>query len=112
MSLKDGQKQLQFAQSERNKVQSAYDALKKQWEEHFTTCGKGNKVSHALLQHALTVCIHRKINAELFINNLINVKFERQQCGHFKEMILLLLPLPSTKLLLEFSLTGTLFKFG
>ena len=42
--LKDGQKQLQFAQSERNKVQSAYDALKKQWEEHFTTCGKGNKV--------------------------------------------------------------------
>ena len=42
--FKDGQKQLQFAQSERNKVQSAYDALKKQWEEHFTTCGKGNKV--------------------------------------------------------------------
>ena len=42
--LKDGQKQLQFAQSERNKVQSAYDALKKQWEEHFATCGKGNKV--------------------------------------------------------------------
>jgi len=42
--LKDGQKQLQFAQSERNKVQSAYDALKKQWEEHFTTSGKGNKV--------------------------------------------------------------------
>lgn len=40
---KDGQKQLQFAQSERNKVQSAYDALKKQWEEHFTTCGKGSK---------------------------------------------------------------------
>ena len=43
--LKDGQKQLQFAQSERNKVQSAYDALKKQWEEHFKTCGKGSKVS-------------------------------------------------------------------
>ena len=37
--LKDGQKQLQFAQSERNKVQSAYDALKKQWEEQ-----QGNKV--------------------------------------------------------------------
>ena len=43
--FKDGQKQLQFAQSERNKVQSAYDALKKQWEEHFTSCGKGTKVS-------------------------------------------------------------------
>lgn len=44
IALKDGQKQLQFAQSERNKVQSAYDALKKQWEEHFKTCGKGSKV--------------------------------------------------------------------
>lgn len=44
ITLKDGQKQLQFTQSERNKVQSAYDALKKQWEEHFKTCGKGSKV--------------------------------------------------------------------
>ena len=44
ITLKDGQKQLQFAQSERNKVQSAYDALKKQREEHFKTCGKGSKV--------------------------------------------------------------------
>ena len=44
IALKDGQKQLQFAQSERIKVQSAYDALRKQWEEHFKTCGKGSKV--------------------------------------------------------------------
>ena len=36
---------MQFAQSERNKVQSAYDALKKQWEENFVSCGKGTKVS-------------------------------------------------------------------
>lgn len=67
--LKDGQKQLQFAQSERNKVQSAYDALKKQWEEHFTTCGKGNKVLDFELCVHLMSCSRAKANMNFPINN-------------------------------------------
>jgi len=67
--LKDGQKQLQFAQSERNKVQSAYDVLKKQWEEHFTTCGKGNKVLDFELCVHLMSCSRAKANMNFPINN-------------------------------------------
>ena len=67
--LKDGQKQLQFAQSERNKVQSAYDALKKQWEEHFTTCGKGNKVLDFELCVHLMSCSPAKAHMNFPINN-------------------------------------------
>ena len=68
---KGDQKQLQFAQSERNKVQSAYDALKKQWEEHFTTCGKGNKVlEFELCVHLMSYSV-AKANIKFLINNLL-----------------------------------------
>ena len=70
--FKDGQKQLQFAQSERNKVQSAYDALKKQWEEHFTTCGKGNKVLDFELYGHLMSCFPVKANIKFVISNIRN----------------------------------------
>ena len=56
--LQDIQKQLQFIQSERTKVQSAYDVLKKQWEEHSVNCNQGNKVQNSLQIEGLDTSYH------------------------------------------------------
>jgi hypothetical protein len=38
------EKQLQFTTGEKNKIQHALGAVKRQWEEHQTTCGGSHKV--------------------------------------------------------------------
>ena len=38
------EKQLQFTTGEKNKIQHALGVVKRQWEEHQTTCGGNHKV--------------------------------------------------------------------
>ena len=47
--LQQFEKQLQFTSGEKNKIQHALEAVKRQWQEHQTTCGGSHKVPIILM---------------------------------------------------------------
>ena len=56
--LQQFEKQLQFTSGEKNKIQHALEAVKRQWEEHQTTCGGSHKVSIIFMWKENNSCLY------------------------------------------------------